>query len=134
MGKALVNQVADQRGIRCAGQSEEVPAQQVRDQEVKRHLERGGAASGQQRRRDDVLEERAAGYSWGSWNRAAIRTSSVVSSSRQMVLIKATSTLFFLTARLRICQLIDFLFKRKKKKGDSENGQIENYDAKERVK
>lgn len=99
---------------------------------MKRHLERGGAASGQQRRRDDVLEECAAGCSRGIWNWAAISTSSVVSSSRQMVLIKAACMLFFLTARLRICQLIDFFLK--KKNGDSENGQIENYDAKERVK
>lgn len=100
MGKALVNQLPGQQGVRCTSQSEEVPAQRVRDQEVKRHLERGGAVSGQQRRREEVLEECAAGYSRGVWNRAAIRTSSAVSASRQMVLIKATCTFFFLTERL----------------------------------
>lgn len=113
MGKALVNQVPGQWGIRCTGQSVKLPAQQVWDQEVKRHLERGEAASGQRRRRDNMLEECAAGYSRGIWNRSAICTSSVVSSSRQMVLIKAACMLFFLTPRLKICQIIDFFFKKK---------------------
>lgn len=48
-----------QRGSRCAGQSEEVPAQQARDQEVKRHLEWRRAVSGQLKQSDDMLE--------GSW-------------------------------------------------------------------
>lgn len=46
-----------QWGSRWTGQSETVPAQQARDQEVKRHLECGRAVSGKLKQSDDMLEE-----------------------------------------------------------------------------
>lgn len=56
-GEGACQSCLGQRGSRCAGQSEKVPAQQARDQEVKRHLEWRRAASGQLKQSDDMLEE-----------------------------------------------------------------------------
>lgn len=56
-GEGTCQSCLKQRGSRCAGQSEKVPAQQARDQEVKRHLEWRRAVSGQLKQSDDMLEE-----------------------------------------------------------------------------
>lgn len=56
-GEATCQSSLRQRGSRWTGQSEKVPAQQVRDQEVKRHLEWRRAVSGQLKQSDDILKE-----------------------------------------------------------------------------
>lgn len=105
-GEATCQSSLRQRGSRWAGQSEKVPAQQVRGpgsetpSGVKKSCE--WATETKWWHPEGKLAKCTAEHNKGTWIHVAIRTSSVYS-SRQMVLIKDVRRLFLSKQRVCLC-------------------------------